>query len=152
MPSGLRSLVVAGAVAVAGISGCGGGSSAPPLTHGGLDVEANAACGKANAQGQAIPQPSSFADATEVARYLDRFAPLAAGLVAKLSAIKPDRADASKWNELLAAERSGLAQIRRVDAGAHRGDLTGLGALFGNGSATVRLRTAAHAVGADRCG
>ena len=129
-----------------------GGSSTPPLTHGGLDVEANAICGKVNTEGQAIAQPSGFKNPSEVATYLDRLGPLAESLVAKLSAIEPDSADVAKWNALLAAERAGLAQIHKVDAGAHRGDLRGLDALFGNGSATVRLRAAAYAVGADRCG
>jgi hypothetical protein len=149
----VRARGVAAVVAIAaGISACGGGSSTPPLTHGGLDVEANTICGKANSAGQAIPQPQSFKDARAVATYLDQFEPLAAGLVANLTAIRPDPPDVAKWRELLAAERAGLAQIRKVDAGAHRGDLTGLDALFANGSATVRLRAAAYAVGADRCG
>ena len=134
-----------------GLGACGG-SSVPPLTHGGLDVEANAICGKVVAAGQAIQQPASFKDATEVAAYLDRFEPLAASLAAKLSAITPDNGDLSKWKALLSAERAGLADIRKLDAGAHRGDLAGLGALFANGSVTRALRAAAYAVGADRCG
>jgi hypothetical protein len=134
------------------LGACGGGSSPPPLTHGGLDVEANAICGKINTEGQAIPQPASFKNAGEVATYLDRFEPLAVSVLTKLSAVKPDGADITKWNALLAAERAGLAHIRRVDAGAHRRDLAGLGALFANGSVTRTLRAAAYAVGADRCG
>jgi hypothetical protein len=143
--------LVAVAVAV-GVSGCGGGFSPPPLTHSGLDVEANAICGKVVTEGQAIPQPASFKNASEVAGYLDKFEPLAASLAAKLSAIKPDKTDVAKWNALLAAERAGLARIQKVLARARRGDLAGLGTLFGRGSSTVALRRAAFAVGADRCG
>jgi hypothetical protein len=143
--------VAAAAVSVA-LAACGGGFKAPPLTHAGLDVEANAICGKVVSEGQAIPQPGSFKNPNEVAAYLDRFEPLAASLAAKLSAIKPDRADVVAWKALVAAEHAGLMYIGREDARAHRGDLAGLGALFGNGSVTRALRAAAHAVGANRCG
>jgi hypothetical protein len=144
-------VALAAVVLAVWLAGCGG-SSTPPLTHAGLDVAANAICGKINADGQAIPQPASFKNPSQVAAYLDKFEPLAASLVAKLSAITPDKADVAKWNALLAAERAGLALIRAVHTRAHHGDLTGLDALFANGSATVRLRAVAYAVGADRCG
>jgi hypothetical protein len=122
------------------LAGCGGNDYAS---------KANDICKKASAQLKAIPNPTNAAG---VSTYLNRAAPLLAGAIAKLKAIKPPSDKSSAYRELLSGlDQESVALQQAVDA-AKGGDVKKAISLLQQQSAlSSQVNARAKAAGLKEC-
>ncbi|HEY4278212.1 MAG TPA: hypothetical protein VGM91_08340 [Conexibacter sp.] len=112
-------VLVSGAV-VAGVAGCGGGSSSNSrLSHSELVSKANAACQKANTTVAALQSPT---DNAGLASYSSKLAAATGQMEQQIASLKPPSSDERSIGAYLAALRQSNALLAQLRSAAQQGN------------------------------
>jgi hypothetical protein len=132
IPIAATTLVIAGALAVAG---CGGGDSSSstgasgasgaaggtPLSQDEFVSQANAACADANAKLEALKAPTQ-GDLQSLGTFTAQLIPIGADLEAKLTAITPPTDMQAQYASYLSGQKAGFELATQISQAAKAGD------------------------------
>jgi hypothetical protein len=130
-------------------AGCGGGGGGRTLSHDEFVKQANAICTDYNSRIAALGTPQGLAD---LVAFAQKGSAIAAEDVDKFAKLKPPKADAAGAAEFVAAGRTVVDQLRRLEAAGRKSDLGAVQKIAAQGQANSdRSRLIAQRLGLAEC-